>query len=155
MVAAVTETFLLRRYMGLATLRRAVATEAGPGRRSLGPLRTVLDDWRLGDVPPDSVLEVAMAALLHAHGLPTASFHHVVATSARTYELDFASSSTASTSRSTAGRSMVAGPLRSRPLRDAELVAIGWLVLRFTWHQVRQRPSWVGARIADAVRHRS
>jgi hypothetical protein len=70
-VASVVETFVIRRYVGLPTLRRAMAAHTGPGRRSLGALRIVLDDWRLGDVPPDSVLEVAMARLLQQHGLPS------------------------------------------------------------------------------------
>jgi very-short-patch-repair endonuclease len=155
-VAAVTETFLIRRYMGLATLRRAVAAEAGPGRRSVGPLRAVLDDWKLGDVPPDSVLEMAMAALLDAHLLPTPSFHHVVTTSARTYELDFALVEHR-IDIEVDGWAFHGGraAFEADRIRDTELVAIGWLVLRFTWHQVRQRPSWVAARIADAVSQRS
>jgi very-short-patch-repair endonuclease len=155
-VAIVAETFLVRRYLGLVTLRRAMAAHAGPGRRSFGPLRTVLDDWQIGDVPPDSVLEVAMARLLHAHRLPSAVFHHVVVTPARSYELDFALVEQR-IDVEVDGWAFHGGraAFEADRARDAELVAIGWLVLRFTWHQVRQRPSWVAARIADAVRHRS
>ena len=89
-VAAVVEAFVIRRYIGVATLRRALAAHSQHGRSGLGALRIVLDDWRLGDKPPDSVLELAMGRLLQNHGLPPAVFHHVVRTPRRAFELDFA-----------------------------------------------------------------
>jgi hypothetical protein len=38
--------------------------------------------------------------------------------------------------------------------RDADLAAAGWLVLRFTWRQVRNRPTWVVTRVAQALAQR-
>ena len=38
--------------------------------------------------------------------------------------------------------------------RDADLAAAGWYVLRFTWHQVKHRSSWVAERIAAVVDQR-
>jgi hypothetical protein len=38
--------------------------------------------------------------------------------------------------------------------RDADLSAAGWLVLRFTWRQVQDRPTWVVTRIAQALAQR-
>lgn len=38
--------------------------------------------------------------------------------------------------------------------RYDELLARGWLVLRFTWEQVMLRPEWVASVIARTVRHR-
>jgi very-short-patch-repair endonuclease len=38
--------------------------------------------------------------------------------------------------------------------RDAELAAAGWLVLRFTWRQLRERPMWVAGRVAQALAQR-
>src|SRR4029079_2883986 len=124
--------------------------------RGLGALRTVLDDWRLGDKPPDSVLEPAMGRLLHDHRLPTTAFHHVVRTAQRTFELDFAlvdqriDLEVDGWAHHSSRRAVAADRER-----DAELAAAGWHVLRFTWHQVTARPSWVAARIDALVRQRS
>jgi very-short-patch-repair endonuclease len=38
--------------------------------------------------------------------------------------------------------------------RDADLAAAGWIVLRFTWRQLRERPTWVASRVAQALVHR-
>jgi very-short-patch-repair endonuclease len=35
--------------------------------------------------------------------------------------------------------------------RDADLEAMGWVVLRFTWRQVRDRPEWVIERIKQVM----
>jgi very-short-patch-repair endonuclease len=154
-VASVVETFVLRRYVSVGTLRRAMVAHARPGRRGLGTLRIVLDDWRLGDIPPDSVLEVTMSRLLYAHRLPPARFHHVVRTSRRSFELDFAlvehrvDIEVDGWAHHGSRRAFEADRER-----DAELAAAGWLVLRFTWHQVKHRASWVAERIAAAVRQR-
>jgi very-short-patch-repair endonuclease len=39
--------------------------------------------------------------------------------------------------------------------RDAELVALGYVVLRFTWRQLRDSPLLVAAQIAQALAHRT
>ena len=154
-VASVVETLVLRRHLSMSGLRRAMVAHARPGRRGVGALRIVLDDWRLGDVPPDSVLEVAMSRLLRTHRLPPARFHHVVRTANRAYELDFAivehriGIEVDGWAHHGSRRAFEADRER-----DAELVAAGWLVLRFTWHQVRERPSWVAERIAAVVSQR-
>ena len=96
-----------------------------------------------------------MSRLLHTNRLPPATFHHLVHTPSRTYELDFAlvehridievDGWTHHGSRRA---------FEADRERDAELTAAGWIVLRFTWHQVARRPAWVAGRIADAVRQR-
>jgi very-short-patch-repair endonuclease len=155
-VASVLEEFLIRRYLRLGAVRRAMGEHARPGRRGVGVLRIVLDDWRLADEPPDSALEVAMSRLLHTNHLPRATFHHLVHTPNRTYELDFAlvehriDIEVDGWAHHSSRRAFEADRER-----DAELAAAGWIVLRFTWHQVTRRPAWVAGRIADAVSRRS
>jgi very-short-patch-repair endonuclease len=155
-VAAIVESLIIQRLVTLGSLRRAMAAHARPGRRGIGALRIVLDDWRLGDVPPDSVLEIAMSRLLRAHRLPPAVFHHVVRTSQRTFELDFAlvdqrvDIEVDGWAHHGSRRAFEADRER-----DAELAAAGWHVMRFTWHQVRERGTCVAERIAAVVRLRS
>jgi len=151
-VAVIVEALVVQRLVTVDGLRRAMDAHARPGRRGIGALRIVLDDWCLGDRPPDSVLEVAMSRLLAAHGLPPATFHHLAPTRRRTYELDFAIVE----HRIDIEVDGWAHHANRRAFeadreRDAELVAAGWIVLRFTWHQVRQRPAWVAGRIAAVL----
>ena len=39
--------------------------------------------------------------------------------------------------------------------RQNVLIANGWIVLRFTWHDITQRPQWVLAQIRAAIRQRT
>ena len=39
--------------------------------------------------------------------------------------------------------------------RDADLEAMGWIILRFTWRQVRDRPDWVIKRIQQVIEVRT
>ncbi len=155
-VASIVECFVIKGYFGMATLRRGIAAHARPGRRGLGPLRIVLDDWCLGDKPPDSVLELAMGRLLQQHRLPAAVFHHVVRTATRSFELDFGLVDQRIDIEVDGwayhGHRRAFEADRER---DADLAAAGWHVLRFTWHQVTQRPDWVASRIGAVVGQRS
>jgi hypothetical protein len=89
-LAGVIETFLVRRYLNLATLEFGLRRHAKQGRAGLGALRLVLREWAIAEKPPDSVLEITMARLLREHRLPSADFHVVVATAGGRFELDFA-----------------------------------------------------------------
>jgi very-short-patch-repair endonuclease len=154
-VAAIVETFIIRRYLGVRTLDQALHRHSRQGRAGLGALHLVLHDWALGDKPPDSALEPAMARLLRAHDLPAAVFHHRVGTRGGTFELDFAlldhklDVEVDGWAHHGSRRAFEADRER-----DAYLVGVGWHVLRFTWYQVRFRPDWVAARISDAVASR-
>ena len=83
-------------------------------------------------------------------------FHHVVRTSRRAFELDFAlidhrvDLEVDGWAHHSSRRAFEADHER-----DAELAAAGWHVLRFTWHEVTERPSWVAARIDALLRLRS
>jgi very-short-patch-repair endonuclease len=151
-VAAIVEHLVVQRLLSLPTLRAAVPRHSRRGRRGLGALRLVLDDWAIGDKPPDSVLEPAMARLLREHSLAPAVFHHVVVCGSRRFELDFGLLD------ARIGVEVDGWPdhasreaFEADRERDAYLAGIGWSVLRFTWQQVRLRPEWVAERIRAAV----
>jgi very-short-patch-repair endonuclease len=151
-VAGILEAFVVNRYLSLATLRTARARHRRHGRTGLGVLSIVLDEWALGDKPPDSMLEAAMARLLRTHGLPSAVFHHVVRTSAGSYELDFAfTDHRLDVEVDGWAHHSSRASFEADRLRDAYLVGAGWRVLRFTWYQVSFRSEWVAGRLRDVL----
>jgi very-short-patch-repair endonuclease len=151
-LAGIVETFLVRRYISLATLELGLRRHARQGRAGLGPLRLVLREWALPDKPPDSVLELTMARLLREHRLPPVVFHHVVTTAGGRFELDFAVLD-ARVGIEVDGWAHHGSrrAFEADRARDAYLAGAGWRVLRFTWYQVNFRAPWVAARIADAL----
>jgi len=151
-VAAVVEHLVVHRYVSLRMLRAGLDRHRRRGRSGLGALRLVLDGWALADKPPDSTLEVAMARLLRDHRLPRAVFHHVVVVDGRRFELDFG-----------LVRHRIAlevdgwayhasrQAFEADRQRDAYLAGAGWVVLRFTWRQIRFEPGWVADQIRAVV----
>jgi very-short-patch-repair endonuclease len=130
----------------------ALIRHARPGRHGVAALRAALEDWPLGDKPPDSVLEPEMRRLLRRHGLPEFDFHPTVLG----WEVDFAHM-----------ESMVIAEVdgwehhgRDREQferdrrRDASLQAAGWVVFRFTWLQVKRRPAMVASSLHGALERR-
>jgi very-short-patch-repair endonuclease len=117
------------------------------GRHGVVALRNALEDWRLGEKPPDSVLEVHMRALIDRFNLPDVDFHPCV----EGFEVDFRIAGT---------RLLIEcdgwkwhGASRDRVEHDYERDALlgrrGWVVRRFSWQQIRRRPAWVAATIRD------
>ncbi len=124
------------------------------GRNGIGVLRRVLDDWLLGEQRPDSVLEPMMARLLRAHGVPPGRFHYAISDAEGRFvaEVDFAWPSAgvvAEVDGLSVHRSRSA--LQRDLARQNRVVALGWTVLRFTWHDVVQRPGDVAAQVTAAL----
>jgi very-short-patch-repair endonuclease len=142
---------------GLADRRFSVAAVewllhevARPGRRGCGVLRTVLDERALGAAPPDGMLEPRMARLLRSHGLPSAVFQHPVPEAHA--RLDFAYPDRRLAIEVDGYE--VHGSARAMTAdheRHNRLVAAGWSVLRFTWHQIVRRPGEVAQVIRTAL----
>jgi very-short-patch-repair endonuclease len=133
---------------GLASpsaLVRAIRRHGRRGRPGVPALRDALDDWVLDGKPVDSVLEPAMRHLLEAHRLPPAEFHPVIGD----YEVDFriidSNLVLECDGWSTHGRER--RQFERDRTRDAELAALGFVVLRFTYRAIVTRPAKEAERI--------
>jgi very-short-patch-repair endonuclease len=135
---------LVARRFTVAAVEWMLHGVARPGRRGCGVLRTVLDDRALGTARPDGLLEPRMARLLRDHGFPRAVFQHPVPdASAR---LDFAYPAIR-LGIEVDGYEVHGTPraMTADHERQRRLVAAGWTMIRFTWHDVVRRPSRVAA----------
>jgi very-short-patch-repair endonuclease len=137
---------------GLASpsaLVKAIRRHGRRGRPGVPALRDALDDWVLDGKPVDSVLEPAMRQLLEAHRLPPAVFHPVIGG----YEVDFhiidSNLILECDGWTTHGRDR--RQFERDRTRDAELVALGYVVLRFTYWAVVKRPAKEAERIRRIV----
>ena len=137
------------RLADLGAIETAAAEHARRGRPGIPVLRDALADWAIDRKPADSVLELAMTRLLTRHGLPPVEFHPVI----EGHEVDFR---------------VIGAPVilecdgwmhhgldrngfeRDRD-RDADLIASGWIVVRFTYRAVTTAPGAVARRIRAAT----
>jgi len=133
----------------LGAIEAAVADHAGPGRRGVIALRDAIADWSIDQKPADSVLEAVMARLIATRGLPAVEFHPII----EGHEVDFRVIGTPvilecdGWSHHGLDRT---GFERDRD-RDADLIAAGWIVVRFTYRAIVSRPAATAQRIRAAV----
>ena len=145
-VPAALERFMVDGSVTRRSVAGALRRHARPGRHGVRALRAAYDSWAIDDKPPDSALELAMHRLLERSGLPHAAFHAVVLGR----ELDFAylRERVAIECDGWESHGLDRKGFEGDRVRDAALVAAGWVVLRFTWRQITRRPAWV----ADVIR---
>jgi very-short-patch-repair endonuclease len=134
----------------LVTLRRIerrLDEIGGRGRRGATPLRTLLA--QLDATPPsESVLEVKVARLLRASGLPTAVRQHRVRIFGRTYRLDFAWPEIR-LALECDGRAF--HEFQRDRTRLRRLAASGWRVLPVTWNDVTHGWAAVEGELSEAL----
>jgi very-short-patch-repair endonuclease len=131
------------------TLHRAVIVHSRRGRAGVPALREALQEWDIAGKAADSVLEPAMSRLVARHGLPPVQFHVPIGR----YTVDFV----------VVGSCVVIecdgwGPHvldranweRDRA-RDAELAALGFVVLRVTYRDITRRGEQTARRIRAAL----
>ena len=146
------ESFLVRGLVSVDAVHRALERHRIQGRPGLAPLALVLDEWPLGDAPPDSTLEVAMARLLRRAGLPPAAFHPRLVIARRRFVPDFAYVDERLAIEVDGWQ--YHGTRRAFEAdreRDATFAAAGWVVARFTWSQVVRRGAQVAARLRSIL----
>ncbi|WP_317451457.1 endonuclease domain-containing protein [Gordonia jinghuaiqii] len=143
----VMDNALLNKTVTISTLDTVQRRNAG--RRGSPRARAMLEAMSSG---ARSEAERITATLLRGSGLTG----WTVNTPACGYVLDFAfaASKIAIEIDGMAFHSDAVAFQRDRT-RQNDLVANGWLVLRFTWQDVTTRPAWVLAQIRTAVRRKS
>lgn len=137
---------------GLASLEAiesAAAEHARRGKAGTVALRAAIDDWTIDGRPSDSLLEAAMARLVGTYALPPVEFHPVIAG----HEVDFRIIDTPVLIECDGWRyhGLDRTNFERDRVRDADLTAAGWIVLRFTYRSITARPGWTAGRIRAAV----
>lgn len=155
-VAAFLEGSLVAGWFAIPAARSLIDRHARKGRDGVGVLRQVLEEWKLGDRPPDSALEVRVGDLFARYQLDGAEFQRPVRIAGRLFIPD----STFVPQRvivEVLGWSEhgTRSAFERDPERVAILTAAGFIVLEFTWLQVMRRPGWVATRLAEVLALRS
>ena len=137
---------------GLASLEAIEAAAADHARRGRGgtvALRDAVADWSIDDKPADSILEMAMQRLVGRFDLPPVEFHPVI----EGHEVDFRVIDTPVLLECDGWQyhGLDRDTFEHDRERDADLVAAGWVVLRFTYRSITTRPRATADRIRAAV----
>jgi very-short-patch-repair endonuclease len=125
------------------------------GRRGIGVLGEVLDSRLVNGEMTDSQLEAAFARLLSMSNLNGFELHRRVRVAGRSLEVDFAHSD-ARVAIELDGFAFHGDRTsfeRDRR-RDADLAVAGWIVLRFTWRDIVERPDAVVAQVRSVLTQR-
>lgn len=156
MVERAMEQLLLRGLTTVAELEFELRRRSKKGRRGCGALRRTLAERGLGARRPQSILESKMANILRGSGLPMPDYQYPVVLAGRQRLIDFAyvdlriavevDGYEVHSRRDT---------FQEDRVRANDLELAGWLVLRFTWHDVVRRPSHVLATIRRAIELRT
>jgi hypothetical protein len=139
-----------------ADLISTLVAHARRGRPGIARLRRVIAKNAHRDEITDSDLELMVLALLVEHGLPQPVLHHRVLDGDRfVAEVDLAYPA-ARIAIEVDGRVHLESDVRERDLpRQNDLVLSGWIVLRFTWARLRDRPESIVAEVNAALRART
>jgi very-short-patch-repair endonuclease len=131
-------------------LRRAVGRHARQGRAGVPALRDALEEWVIDDKPVDSVLEPAMRKLVSTYGLPPVEFHPIIAG----YEIDFrvVDSVVLLECDGWESHGLNKRQFENDKVRDNELAARGWIVVRFSYRGITRHAAKEAERIRAIVR---
>lgn len=140
---------LASKILVLPTVETVLAQHAKRGRGGVAALREAIDAWTVDAKPADSVLEPAMRKLVDRYHLPPVEFHPRV----RGWEVDFRVVDTPVVLECDgwAYHGLDRDRFERDRVRDAELVAAGWIVVRFTYRSIIATPGQTAKRILEAV----
>lgn len=136
-------------HVTLPTLESVVVQHSEHGRSGIVALRNAVDAWAIDRKPTDSLLEATMQRLITRYGLPAVEFHPTVCG----YEVDFRVVGTPVILECDgwAYHGVHRAAFERDRERDADLIAAGWIVVRFTYRAITAHPEATADRIAAAV----
>jgi very-short-patch-repair endonuclease len=140
---------ITNRLATLNALESVVIQHSEHGRTGIVALREAVAEWSIDAKPTDSMLEQTMHRLIARHRLPPVEFHPVICG----YEVDFRVIGTPVILECDgwAYHGLQRTNFERDRQRDADLLASGWIVLRFTYRAITTRPKDTAARIAETV----
>ena len=153
LTSEVLEQLIVARTITIEDAQAALRRHSKQGRPGLTVLRHTVDAWALRQRPPDSVLEARFAKLRKEFDLPEFEFQRPVGRFRPDYCRMVEMVIVECDGFRDHGRRQA--QVEADRARDAELSAQGWVVLRFTWHQINRRSAWVAARIRATLRTRA
>jgi very-short-patch-repair endonuclease len=130
-------------------LRHAIDRHSRRGRHGVPAFRAALEDWLIDGKPVDSVLEDAMRRLFERYRLPPFEFHAHIAG----FEVDFwiMGSPVVLECDGWEFHAKTRAQQSNDAERDGALIEAGYVVVRFTYHQVVRRPAEQARRIAGVL----
>lgn len=153
-VARAVEQAVIVGKTSIARLYRLADEHGIQGRTGISALRSSLDDWLLGDARPGSALEVMFARLVERAGLPMPEFQYVVSDGHRIVARVDACWPEQRLVAEVDGlhAHATAAALENDLARQNQLVALGYVPLRFTWRRIVRDPAGVAAELAGFLR---
>jgi very-short-patch-repair endonuclease len=142
-------TVLSTKAASPSALRSALVRHSRRGRRGTAAFRQALERWLGEELPPDSALEGVMSDLIRSYDLPPMQFHAMVAG----YEVDFRVRGTNIVIECDgwAAHGLDRDQFEFDRIRDADLVAAGFVTAHVTWRQLTNQPAKAAERIKRVV----
>jgi very-short-patch-repair endonuclease len=140
---------ITNRLATLQALETVVIQHSEHGRTGIVALREAVAEWSIDRKPTDSLLEQTMRRLIDRYRLAPVEFHPVICG----YEVDFRVLGTPVILECDgwAYHGLERTNFERDRRRDADLIAAGWIVLRFTYRAITTRPKETADRIAATV----
>jgi very-short-patch-repair endonuclease len=140
---------ITNRLATLNALESVVIQHSEHGRTGIVALREAVAEWSIDAKPTDSTLEQTMHRLITRHRLPPVEFHPVICG----YEVDFRVIGTPVILECDgwAYHGLQRSNFERDRQRDADLLAAGWIVLRFTYRAITTRPKDTAERIVATI----
>jgi len=128
-----------------AAVRAAAVRHSQHGRHGVVALRKALERWSIDERPADSDLEVLMAEILRRFNLPRAEFHAHLGG----YEVDFwiVGSNVVIECEGWSTHGLDHDQFEFDRVREADLLAVGYVTIPVTWRQMVATPRAVARRI--------
>jgi len=131
-------------------LRAAIDRHSRRGRHGVPAFRRALEEWLIDGKPVDSVLEPAMRRLFTRYRLPAYEFHARIAG----YVVDFLIIRTPIVLECDGWEfhAKTRAQQEADAARDAHLAELGYISVRFTYHQIIRQPARQARRIVGVIR---